>query len=111
MAKYVHCCGNCEHTELGLVYTSPPKVLCELTGEFHYLGDLCDANYDISAADVKPVVRGEWIQVVRKNIYDEEYRLTRCTACGYEMNNEVFFEPWRFRYCPNCGAKMEVDDG
>lgn len=75
-----------------------------------YRGDKCDAKRRLDAVP-SAVVHGEWLQVVRKSITDTEYRLTRCTACGYEMNNEVFFEPWNFRYCPNCGATMEVDDG
>ena len=64
-------------------------------------------TYSVLVADVQPAERGEWIQVVRRGITDVEYRLTRCSACGYEMNNEVFFEPWDFHYCPNCGADME----
>ena len=48
---YKHC-GNCEHTD-GLVYTSlPPQVMCELTGEFHYMGDSCDANYVLNTKGI-----------------------------------------------------------
>ena len=48
-------------------------------------------------ADVKPVVRGEWI---------EDGCITQCSECG---------EPKRFPHwtvCPNCGAEMrkEADD-
>lgn len=42
-------------------------------------------------ADVRPVVRGEWI---------DDGCITRCKYCGEEKE----FPHWRF--CPNCGADM-----
>ena len=46
----------------------------------------------VSAADVRPVVRGKWI----RNGWS-----IRCSECGYDM-------PFSVRnYCPNCGAMME----
>lgn len=46
----------------------------------------------LPAADVRPVVRGEWM----KNGWS-----IRCSVCGYDM-------PFSVRnYCPNCGAVME----
>ena len=43
--------------------------------------------------DVVEVVHGEWKK--RKN-----WRLYVCSACSHESD-----EP--YRYCPNCGAKMD----
>ena len=45
----------------------------------------------IPPADVRPVVRGEWI---------DDGCITRCKYCGEEKE----FPHWRF--CPNCGADM-----
>lgn len=42
-------------------------------------------------ADVRPVVRGEWI---------DDGCITRCKYCGEEKE----FPHWRF--CPNCGAYL-----
>ena len=48
------------------------------------------------AADVAPVVHGEWIH---KN--GEMY----CSECGEEaLMDEVYYES---PYCPDCGAKMD----
>lgn len=73
--------------------------------------DICDMIDDVEdfpAADVAPVVRGRWI---KKDPYDSESNV-KCSACG-----EVFDYidgvchlcdvelPY---YCPNCGARMEV---
>ena len=50
----------------------------------------------IPAADVAPVIHGEWI---RKN--GEMY----CSVCGGEaLMDEVYYKS---PYCPDCGAKMD----
>lgn len=49
----------------------------------------------IPAADVRPVVRGEWV----KNGWS-----IRCSICRYDM-------PFSTRnFCPNCGADMREAD-
>lgn len=59
------------------------------------------------AADVAPVVHGRWI-------YEEETLFTlsdyRCSVCRRPrwLSPDV---PEAFRYCPNCGAKMDGGDG
>jgi len=47
--------------------------------------------------------RGEWID-------DEFTSKGRCSVCGEEWS---WFDNCMetFKYCPNCGAKMEVQDG
>ena len=53
-------------------------------------------------ANVRPVVRGEWIH--HKGGYSDHYE---CTVCKKAI---VLTERWNF--CPNCGADMrEVYDG
>ena len=50
----------------------------------------------LPAADVKPIVHGEWIH---KN--GEMY----CSVCGSEaLMDEVYYKS---PYCPDCGAKMD----
>ena len=46
--------------------------------------------------DVQPVVHGKWI---KNDIPNSE--LSKCTNCGYDLG------AWSFKYCPNCGAKMD----
>lgn len=59
-----------------------------------------DALNKIPAADVAPVVHGEWIG---KPIAG--YSSVRCSNCRtvYSDNNG------RWNYCPNCGATMNSD--
>ena len=60
------------------------------------------ALYKISnfpAADVVPVVHGEWITI------DDT---SRCSECGYipaydSAIDDLFYS----QFCPNCGAKMD----
>ena len=54
--------------------------------------------------EIEPVRRGRWV-------IDDEF--IDCSSCRKEKWSRVPYENLvkRFRYCPNCGAKMEVDDG
>jgi hypothetical protein len=54
------------------------------------------------AADVAPVVHGEWITI------DD---ISRCSECGYipaydSAIDDLFYSP----FCPSCGAKMDGGD-
>ena len=51
----------------------------------------------IPAADVRPVVRGKWMDYARRGIYGMLYA---CSECGAKYTG-------RSPFCPNCGAKME----
>lgn len=55
----------------------------------------------ITAADVAPVVHGEWITIDG---------ISRCSECGYipaydSAIDDLFYSP----FCPNCGAKNGGD--
>lgn len=64
----------------------------------------------IPVADVAPVVHGEWLNT------DGDYTSAACSICKteYEVATEEEAEKglWdafmcSYRYCPNCGAKMD----
>ena len=61
-------------------------------------GDAIDMIEDAPAADVAPVVHGEWEIVVGSN--GKEYMV--CTRCRVSQDLTGVFT-----YCPNCGAKMD----
>ena len=95
-------------------YIEREAAYAELTGYYHHRTEvqhkaLREALERIPAADVKPVVRGEWIygkEIAR------EYLAGECIAIDYE---DIFcsvckmrYRPYvgNFNYCPNCGADM-----
>ena len=54
---------------------------------------------ELPAADVAPVVHGQWVD---NGIPDSI--LNGCSVCGFTCGASSFF------YCPNCGAKMDESD-
>jgi ssDNA-binding Zn-finger/Zn-ribbon topoisomerase 1 len=66
-------------------------------------------------ADAVQVVRGEW------KLYgnDDDLGMSYwCTACNFQLSEDLFYSGYKngrwiengvFKYCPNCGAKMEVE--
>ena len=53
------------------------------------------------AADVEPVVRGEWQKVYENTTFGAMYR---CSVCG-----ETTFNVENFKYCPKCGTRMSME--
>jgi len=68
-----------------------------------------------SRADAVPVVRGKW------KLYgndDDSGMSYWCTVCNFQLSEDLFYSGYKngrwiengvFKYCPNCGAKMEVE--
>ena len=63
----------------------------------------------IPAADVAPVVHGRW-EIKLLNDY-QKYSVT-CSICGWvgTENYDSYDVPSDFNYCPNCGAKMDLEN-
>lgn len=53
------------------------------------------------AADVEPVVRGEWQKVYENTTFGAMYR---CSVCG-----ETTFNVENYKYCPKCGTHMSME--
>lgn len=86
---------------------------------------LFDALYDADAitvkginifrnfptADVRPVVRGEWIYNDSEQLEDVFVATMRCSCCGECVDKEIHIFQYcielEYKYCPNCGATME----
>jgi hypothetical protein len=66
---------------------------------------------DISPADVKPVVRGEWMDCADKLDSRSNRHYYQCPKCGYYADYFICgLEDWWCAYepdfCPHCGAYM-----
>ena len=58
------------------------------------------AIISIPAADVRPVVHGEWKDAMQ-SCHDSPH--VKCSVCG-----EYYWRYFKkFNFCPNCGAMME----
>lgn len=81
----------------------------------HYLGEIKVIPEDQEEAEAQLPKRGQYVhgrELSREYIGDclvsIDYEDWRCSVCG------IVFEQWsipKYNYCPNCGAKMEVQDG
>jgi hypothetical protein len=79
-----------------------------LNTSYHF--ELLGCIEDCSTIDAVPVVRGEWIAEQK----GAEYCEFRCSACDgsvgqtdqFDETEVKQFSEW-YKYCPNCGAKME----
>ena len=60
------------------------------------------------AADVVPVVHGKWLEWFPGDcalIMTGEEMLYRCSSC-----NAKYADAEEYKYCPNCGAKMDLEE-
>lgn len=70
-------------------------------------GDAIDMIEDAPAADVAPVVHGQWDDSGRYT-FPGGGTAVRCTECGCALTvSEYHLNNWN--YCPVCGAKMDGD--
>lgn len=83
-----------------LFYEEKRKQSGDCLEEMNYVGAengltaLEDIISDIPAADVAPVVHGEWVLDAKNHAY--------CSQCLYGRNIETQIG---WNYCPNCGSK------
>ena len=75
--------------------------------DFYYARDIDHAPL----VDAKPVVHGRWVWV--QGPCDDDYSLCcskcKCAAHGF-FDDEDEYKYIYSNYCPNCGAKMDLED-
>lgn len=58
------------------------------------------------AADVAPVVHGEWED--KQNPQWKAYDIRHCGVCGWNIpKSKLRIKDLHWNYCPMCGAKMD----
>jgi hypothetical protein len=59
---------------------------------------------DQPTVDAAPVVHGRWIETLVPDGYVQKASRMRkqCSVCGWT-------NACRYKYCPNCGAKMDLE--
>ncbi len=94
MAKYVNV--DTVHKSL--------KSLCnkyKISFGSHYGGfgeEIAKLSSQLPAVDVVPIKHGKW-----KDVF-----LFECSNCHAQTNSKLFKS--NLHYCPNCGAKMDLED-
>lgn len=76
------------------------KAVIDLITRRYENPEICTQEINsIPAADVAPVVHGRWI--------DDGSGIIICPECerGYNLHAKYT------HYCPNCGAKMDIENG
>lgn len=87
-----------------------PETFSEYNQGWH---DACDyirhRLENLPAADVEPVRHGEW-EGTADGYADGElvYDMWNCSECGYDADGAEEQSEWK--YCPNCGAKMDSEE-
>lgn len=103
MAEYI------EREALEVALNHRLNFLMAENGEYdHYTSGFDEAVTrveDFPDADVAPVRHGRWLKSGKEVCGDHQYFCSEC--------NEEYWEglswPDRAHYCPNCGAKMDLE--
>ena len=66
------------------------------------MSTLYDEMQDLPAADVVPVIHGKW--ELRHEGYGHYWE---CSVCS---TNPCIYVTRNTKFCPNCGAKMDLED-
>lgn len=65
-----------------------------------------DSLREAPAADVAPVRHGRWAYC---DTYMDGITMFTCSCCGDKQNGRNGWS-WKKNFCPNCGAKMDLED-
>lgn len=63
----------------------------------------------VLAVDAEPVRHGKWTNV-SEMLPPEYHDKKRCSVCAYFSLHDRFGRVRMSCYCPNCGAKMDLED-
>ena len=72
------------------------------------LGEFYGIIQEMPTVDAVPVRHGRWIRKYRRPGVIKYLGWT-CDQCGQRTGNE--YAPQWYKFCPNCGARMDGEDG
>lgn len=65
----------------------------------------------IPSADVAPVRHGRWVEKpCIKSFKYTNVPVMECTECGITFCDIISNHQYLYHYCPNCGAKMNLEE-
>lgn len=74
-------------------------IYCDRCGKWLKWADKDEQNLRLKSELQPQPKMGHWIKTISENGVTSA---VRCSECGFEDNRYMLF-----RYCPNCGAKMQ----
>ena len=84
------------------------SLLNDCLGQVSYSReDAADCIFWLDTADVAPVRHGRWIEPSRLYYGAKQYE---CSLCYSETVWKKHSITEKYPYCPDCGAKMELED-
>ena len=85
----------------------------EQAGRFDtYWDDVIERLDSIPTADAVPVVHGRWTEQHVDYASDcaiDEIQTLKCSVCGLYHTTPYMYYVTHYKYCPNCGAKMDLE--
>lgn len=79
------------------------KLALQAVNEFFHDPKVDLALNAVPAADVAPVVHAKWTEVTFSDRFNARYWEYLCSHCNNYANK-------KYKYCPNCNAKMDLED-
>lgn len=73
------------------------------------IDEVIDRLERVPSIDAVPVRKGYWIDGWRGRLDGTRYWYRACSECDYERDDDDAEKDTNF--CPNCGARMEREDG
>lgn len=78
----------------------------DLHQAWYSANDIYSAVENVPTADVAPVRHGWWME----EPYKDDIIVYRCSECIKAHTMTAKGNKAHFNYCPNCGAKMDLED-
>lgn len=102
-------CGLCRFGEIYDLADGDDMFVCELDWSLPIsISDIDKRHKDCPLEELKERPKGKWEQMPYL-VGEIEVKIPYCSECGMSTLSTAWHYPSKF--CPNCGAEMERDDG